>query len=95
MQTFKRLPLDELKIDRTFVTEMRHRDNDDVLVRSAIDLGHNLGMTVVAEGVEDEETLGQLRDIGCDVAQGYHLGRPMPADQSEQQFLATTAYATR
>jgi EAL domain-containing protein (putative c-di-GMP-specific phosphodiesterase class I) len=51
---------------------------DAVLVRTAIDLGHNLGLTVVAEGVEEIEHADALRDLGCDVAQGYHFARPMP-----------------
>ncbi len=70
------LPLDELKIDRRFVSNLVHDDQDLVIVRSVIDLGHNLGLHVVAEGVEDHDTLVLLRSLGCDVVQGYHLGRP-------------------
>ncbi|SNT06546.1 diguanylate cyclase (GGDEF) domain-containing protein [Geodermatophilus pulveris] len=79
MSYLKRLPVDELKIDRSFVMDMLAEGHDAVLVRSSIDLGHNLGLAVVAEGVEDEETLTALRALGCDVVQGYHLARPMPA----------------
>jgi diguanylate cyclase (GGDEF)-like protein len=79
MSYLKRLPVDELKIDRSFVMEMLADGHDAVLVRSSIELGHNLGLAVVAEGVEDEETLRALSDLGCDVVQGYHLARPMPA----------------
>ena len=79
MSHLKQLPVDELKIDRSFVADMLADGNDAVLVRSSIDLGHNLGMAVVAEGVEDEETLLALSALGCDVVQGYHLARPMPA----------------
>jgi diguanylate cyclase (GGDEF)-like protein len=80
MAYLNRLPVDELKVDRSFVLNMLDNDNDAVLVRSAIDLGHNLGLTVVAEGVEKPEHVTALRDFGCDVAQGYHYARPMPPD---------------
>ena len=72
------LPLSEVKIDRRFVTTVLSDDQDLVIVRSMIDLGHNLGLEVVAEGVEEEATLAMLRSLGCDVVQGYHLGRPAP-----------------
>ncbi|MFC5379360.1 putative bifunctional diguanylate cyclase/phosphodiesterase [Aquipuribacter nitratireducens] len=81
MAYLKRLPVDELKIDRSFVLEMLQNSGDQVLVRSSIDLGHNLGLAVVAEGVEDEATLSALTGLGCDVVQGFHLARPMSADQ--------------
>jgi EAL domain-containing protein (putative c-di-GMP-specific phosphodiesterase class I) len=81
MAYLNRLPVDELKVDRSFVMNMLDNDNDAVLVRSAIDLGHNLGLTVVAEGVEKAEHVTALRDFGCDVAQGYHYARPMPPDE--------------
>ena len=74
-----RLPIDQIKIDRSFVSRMLHGGDDAVVVRSILDLGHNLGLTVVAEGVEDEPTLQALADLGCDQAQGYHLARPVPA----------------
>src|SRR3712207_1951048 len=77
MVHLRRLPVDELKIDRSFVLGMTTMTADAVLVRSAIDLGHNLGLTVVAEGVEGLEHVDALRDLGCDVAQGYHYARPM------------------
>ncbi len=76
----KRLPVDVLKIDKSFVMQMTTDENDAVIVRSTIDLGHNLGLTVVAEGVESEQVLDELARLGCDVAQGYHLSRPLPAD---------------
>ena len=79
MSYLKRLPVDELKIDRSFVMDMIANSSDNVLVRSSIDLGHNLGLSVVAEGVEDQETVQALADLGCDVLQGYHLARPMDA----------------
>jgi diguanylate cyclase (GGDEF)-like protein len=79
MAYLKRLPVDELKVDRSFVYHMTEAGNDDaILVRSAIDLGHNLGLNVVAEGVERSEHVSALRELGCDVAQGHHFARPMP-----------------
>src|SRR5215207_2009260 len=79
MAYLRRLPVDELKIDRSFVLGMCTSQQDAVLVRTAIDLGHNLGLTVVAEGVEGEEHVDALRALGCDIAQGFHYARPMPA----------------
>jgi diguanylate cyclase (GGDEF)-like protein len=81
MAYLKRLPVDELKVDRSFVLNMTSSDNDAILVRSAIDLGHNLGLTVVAEGVERAEHVAALRELGCDIAQGFHFARPMPPQQ--------------
>ena len=76
----KQLPVAELKIDKSFVMGM-HRDAGDlVIVRSAIDLARNLGFRSVAEGVEDEATWNRLAELNCDVAQGYWLGRPVPAE---------------
>jgi diguanylate cyclase (GGDEF)-like protein len=80
MAYLKRLPVDELKVDRTFVLNMDSDREDAVLVRGAIELGHNLGLTVVAEGVETPAHVAALRQLGCDVAQGYHYAKPMPAD---------------
>lgn len=75
----KRLPVDELKIDKSFVTGMVHDSDDAVIVRSTIDLAHNIGLRVVAEGVEDEATRELLAAMHCDAVQGYHIGRPMEA----------------
>jgi diguanylate cyclase (GGDEF)-like protein len=77
----KRLPLNELKIDRSFVMHMLENEDDAVIVRSTIDLGRNLGLEVVAEGVEDAPTWDALASLGCDVAQGYYLSRPVPAEE--------------
>jgi EAL domain-containing protein (putative c-di-GMP-specific phosphodiesterase class I) len=71
------LPIDEIKVDRTFVRDMATDHSNHVLVSSAVDLGHNLGLTVVAEGVEDLPTVQALRQLGCDVGQGYHFARPL------------------
>ena len=75
----KRLPGDELKIDKSFVAHMATDADDTMIVRSTIDLAHNLGLSTVAEGVEDEETWALVTNLGCDSIQGYHLARPMPA----------------
>jgi diguanylate cyclase (GGDEF)-like protein len=76
----KRLPVHELKIDKSFVLNLSKDKNDAVLVRSTIDLGHNLGLKVVAEGVEDQASLELLALFGCDYAQGFHIGRPTTQD---------------
>ncbi|MGB3393006.1 MAG: EAL domain-containing protein [Stenotrophomonas sp.] len=75
----KRLPLQTLKVDQSFVRDMLSVATDAVIVRSTIDLAHGFGLTVVAEGVEDARTLAALAALGCDQAQGYHIARPMPA----------------
>jgi diguanylate cyclase len=77
----KQLPLNELKIDRSFVQFAHQNRSDGVLVQSTVNLAHELGLKVVAEGVEDEECLAYLRAIGCDMAQGYLISRPVPAAQ--------------
>jgi diguanylate cyclase (GGDEF)-like protein len=76
----KKLPLDEVKIDRAFVSGMVGDVNDALIVRSTIDLARNLGLEVVAEGVEAEEVLDRLRSLHCDEAQGFHLSRPLPPE---------------
>jgi diguanylate cyclase (GGDEF)-like protein len=77
MGYLKRLPVDELKVDRSFVAGMLDQPDDEVIVRTVVDLGHNLGLTVVAEGVETAAALEALTAIGVDVVQGYFTGRPM------------------
>src|SRR6187431_2703700 len=74
------MPFSEIKIDRWFVMTMADDPSNAVIVRSVIELGHNLGMTLVAEGVETERALTALAALGCDKAQGYHLSRPITAD---------------
>jgi len=76
----RQLPVDEIKIDRSFVTGMADDGDDATIVRSTIDLGRNLGLRVVAEGVEDERVSDQLTALGCDLGQGYHFSRPMAGD---------------
>lgn len=73
----------EMKIDKGFVMAMERSEGDRKIVRSTIDLAHNLGLSVVAEGVEDEAVLGRLAALGCDEAQGYHLSRPLAAEAFE------------
>jgi diguanylate cyclase (GGDEF)-like protein len=84
----KELPLDEVKIDRSFVSGMTADGNDAVIVRSTIDLARNLGLDVVAEGVEDEETLVELGVLRCDTAQGFHVSRALPASELEGWLAA-------
>ncbi len=74
----KRLPINTLKIDKSFLADMTPGGNDAMIVRSIIDLGHNLGFQVVAEGVEDIEAWDMLTQLGCDAVQGYHVSRPLP-----------------
>lgn len=77
----KRLPVQELKIDKSFVMSMMDNGSDEKIVRSTIDLAHNLGLSVVAEGVETQAHLTALRQLRCDEAQGYFISRPMPASE--------------
>jgi EAL domain-containing protein (putative c-di-GMP-specific phosphodiesterase class I) len=83
----------ELKVDQSFVSQMTSNPSDAVIVRSTVDLGRNLGLHVVAEGVEDSLTLQQLDALGCDAIQGYYISRPVPPDELiswlEQQKAAT------
>ncbi|NLT54776.1 MAG: bifunctional diguanylate cyclase/phosphodiesterase [Actinomycetales bacterium] len=73
----RRLKPDELKVDKSFVLQMGVDENSEVIVRSTVDLGHGLGLSVVAEGVEDQETYDRLARLGCDLIQGFHVARPM------------------
>jgi|tagenome__1003787_1003787.scaffolds.fasta_scaffold20961750_2 diguanylate cyclase (GGDEF)-like protein len=85
----KRLPVDELKIDRGFVSNMTRDRADAFIVRCAVDLGRNLGLTIVAEGVEDAETVEALRELGCTHAQGFHFSRPGPAPELTARLRAS------
>ena len=85
------LPASELKIDRSFVSKLMTDARDEVIVRSTIDLGHNLGLKVVAEGVEQIEALDRLRLLGCDLAQGYCLTQPLPFERF-LVWLASSGY---
>jgi len=81
LANLRRLPIDELKIDRSFVTPMLNEESDLMIVRSTINLAHDLGLRITAEGVEDAATLERLALLGCDHVQGFHLSRPIPAVQ--------------
>jgi diguanylate cyclase (GGDEF)-like protein len=78
---FKRLPVDEIKIDKSFVLDLKRDSDDEVIVRSIVDLGHNFGVKVVAEGVETPESWDMLNRLGCDLAQGYLISRPVPGTE--------------
>jgi EAL domain-containing protein (putative c-di-GMP-specific phosphodiesterase class I) len=86
----KRLPVDTIKIDKSFVKNMTADENDAMIVRSTIDLGHNLGLRVIAEGVENQEIWDKLVALGCDAVQGYYISRPIPAAELER-WLAEVA----
>jgi EAL domain-containing protein (putative c-di-GMP-specific phosphodiesterase class I) len=78
----KRLPVDEVKLDKSFVLGMTSDPDDAAIVRSTVELTRNLGLRMVAEGVEDQATWDALAAMGCELAQGYHLAPPMPPDQA-------------
>jgi EAL domain-containing protein (putative c-di-GMP-specific phosphodiesterase class I) len=79
----KRLPLDQLKIDQSFVRDLLSDPDDAVIARAIVALGHSLGMQVIAEGVETAAQREMLAELGCDAYQGYHFGRPAPASDLE------------
>ena len=83
----KRFPLDALKIDRSFVRDLPHDAEDAAIVHAIVSLARSLGLTVVAEGVEQEEQASFLRDLGCEQVQGFFFGRPVPAAEFEQAWL--------
>ena len=87
----KRLPVDELKIDKSFVLNMEHDIGDTKIVRSTIDLGHNMGLRVVAEGIESEAVWRLLAALGCDQGQGYFMSRAIPGDQMAAWIAAWKA----
>lgn len=84
----KRLPIDTLKIDRSFIRDMLMDEQDAVIVQSTLGLAHSFGLDVVAEGVEDEKTLEALQKLNCEQAQGFHISRPVPADVFEAWYRA-------
>lgn len=83
----KRLPVDEIKIDKSFVINMTTDEDDAVIVRSVIELGHNLGVKITAEGVENQETLDRLTSLGCDAAQGYFISYPISQEEITDWLL--------
>ena len=90
-----KLPIDEIKLDRAFSVDLVDELRSVAIVRSTVDLTHALGLRMVAEGVEDERTLTILQDLGCDLVQGWHLGRPMPADRFGTLLAAQPPLATK
>jgi EAL domain-containing protein (putative c-di-GMP-specific phosphodiesterase class I) len=82
----KRFPVHRLKIDRSFVADVTRNADDAAIVRTIIALGHNLGLRVVAEGVESDEQLGFLRDNACDELQGYYFSPPVSAAEFQEQL---------
>ncbi len=91
----KTLPVDELKIDKGFVREMATDARDAAIVASTVALGHALGLRVVAEGIEDQATWDLLAGMGCDVAQGYYMSRPLPATDVQRWVLTASVGLTR
>jgi len=91
LANLRRLPINELKIDRTFITPLLRDDSDLIIVRSTINLGHDLGLQVIGEGVEDELTLKRLETLGCDLVQGHHVSHPLEADAFTQWIALTPA----
>jgi diguanylate cyclase (GGDEF)-like protein len=89
----KRLPVDEVKIDRSFIKELEAQGEDDVIVRSTVNLGHALDLKVVAEGVEEASSWNALRRLGCDLIQGYFVSKPMPIAEFTAWSLARNASA--
>jgi EAL domain-containing protein (putative c-di-GMP-specific phosphodiesterase class I) len=88
----KDLPVNEVKIDKSFVFPMLTSRRDEAIVRSIVDLARNLDLRIVAEGVEDADVLDRLRELGCHLTQGYHHARPLPPDAFEE-LLRTDAAA--
>ena len=99
LETLLQLPFDELKIDRMFVSRVRDSDKARSIADSLIRLGRDVNILVIAEGVEDEQTLAVLREAGCDAAQGYFLGRPgqlqLLVDSQHHKQLPDRGLATR
>ncbi len=87
----KQMPVNAIKIDLEFIINMHSDENDAIIVNSIIDLGHNLGLRVIAEGVEQPEALEMLKDFQCDIAQGYHFSPPMPPDEFAKWFTTQRA----
>jgi EAL domain-containing protein (putative c-di-GMP-specific phosphodiesterase class I) len=81
LQYLQELPVDAIKIDKSFVMSMETDPGNATIVQSTVDLGHNLGLEVVAEGVEDMHTYNKLAALGCDYAQGYFLSKPLSPDK--------------
>lgn len=94
MAYLRSLPVQEIKIDKSFVLKLASSRSDEILVRSTIDLGHNLGLKVTAEGVEDVGSIEILRAYGCETAQGYFVSKPLPA-QEFAKFMTSSRWARK
>ena len=90
LSQLRQLPIDEVKIDKSFVLGMSTSQGESFIARSIIELAHNLGLRVVGEGVEDELTRNLLAEMGCDKLQGFLVSRPLPDDRLESWLLART-----
>ena len=84
----RKMPASEVKIDKSFVIDMLKNDNDAVIVRATIDLAHNLGMKVVAEGVENKEIAARLKELKCNILQGYYYSRPLAVEDFSKWFAS-------
>ncbi len=91
----KKLPLDYLKVDRSFVLNMKNDEDDRTIVSSTIDLAHNLGLKVIAEGIEDVQSLTLLKEMRCEIAQGFYIGRPLHPSQFQAWLTGYQAVGTR
>ncbi len=91
LASIKHLPVNEIKIDKSFVTNMLVDERDAMIVRTVIDFGHNFGLTVVAEGVETKDVMDALTELGCDEVQGYFISKPMPLD-SLTKWISASPY---
>ena len=93
LQHLSSLPVNSLKIDRGFIAQLHSGSNEAAVVRAVILLGKSLGKAIIAEGIETEEQLEQLREMGCEVGQGYHLSRPLPAESIDKMLRSMAAPA--
>jgi EAL domain-containing protein (putative c-di-GMP-specific phosphodiesterase class I) len=80
----KHLPVDELKIDKSFILDMATEQDDALIARAVVELGHNLGLQVIAEGVQSQDAWNMLQSIGCDFLQGFYVSEPLPAGELER-----------
>ena len=86
LEYLRRIPASEIKIDRSFISMLTNSQSDRIMVNSTIQLAHSLGRKVVAEGVESQEILDELKRMRCDIVQGYHTGRPVPLAELLKRF---------